>query len=171
MPFAGRSYLPLIFALGAWIAIVFVVVAQLTNTSRRGLVAALVGGLVAGGVNVATDAAAHSAGYWRYPEATTPFGPLLYYFEAGIGCAALALVARWLHRRSGLAEAAAFVAALGVYGPLRDRAVAEMTGLVDFTYEPLVVVVVADALSGFVVPTLVALAAIVALDRPRRVFS
>jgi hypothetical protein len=153
--FAGESHFGLIAALGVWIAIVFVLVAHFTGATRRDVLAALAGSVVAAGVNVATDSAAHAAGFWRYPEVTTPFGPLLYYLEAGVGCAALALIlARLRTRRAQLA----FVSALAVYGPIRDAATAALTHLIEFHYEPAVVVVVADALSSFVIPVLAAYA-------------
>jgi hypothetical protein len=116
--------------------------------------------LLAGAVNVGTDAAAHHFGWWRYPEATTPFGPLLYYVEAGIGCGALAMVAWWLWHALGARAMVTFVALLTAYGPIRDAVTANATDLIAFDYSPLVVVVVADALSGFTIPVLVALATV-----------
>src|SRR5262245_2504012 len=101
MPFAGRSHFALIAGIGVLIVTVFTVAAWLTRATARERVGAAVGGLVAGAVNVGTDAAAYTAGYWRYPEATTPFGPLLYYIEAGLGAGALALIALWLRRNKG----------------------------------------------------------------------
>ena len=156
MPFAGRSYLGLIAVEGIVIATVFYAVARLSRASRWRAVAALVGGLVAGAGNVATDALAHRFGWWHYPEATTPFGPLLYYVEAGVGCGALALVAVWLRQRHGGVALGTFLAYLAVYGPIRDAVTARTTGLIEFDYDPLPVVVVADALSGFIIPVLVA---------------
>lgn len=166
MPFAGRSHFDLIAAQGIWILVVFILVAILTRADRRTVTAALLGGVAAGAVNVATDAAAHAAGFWRYPEATTPFGPLLYYVEAGLGCGALALVALWLLRRFGWSATALFFTALAVYGPIRDRVTAERTHLIEFDYDPAPAVVVADALSSFVIPTLVAFG-VVLLLQPR----
>ena len=160
MPFAGRSYFGLIGAEAVVIAAVFWFVAWRTRAPRAVIVSAFVGGLLAGAVNVGTDAAAHHFGWWRYPEATTPFGPLLYYVEAGIGCGALAIVAWWLARRFGAAAVVVFVLLLTAYGPIRDAATANATDLIEFDYSPLALVVVADALSGFTIPVLVALAVI-----------
>lgn len=92
MSFAGESHLGLIIAIGVWIAIVFAIVVRVTDSTRREIAAALAGSIVAAGANIATDTASHAAGFWRYTEVTTPFGPLLYYLEAGVGCAALALI-------------------------------------------------------------------------------
>src|SRR5690349_1945882 len=131
MPFAGRSHLALIIGLGLWIVVVFVLAARWTRATRRERVAALLGGAVAGAVNVATDSAAYRLGYWEYPEATTTFGPLLYYLEAGLGCGALALVALWLRRRFSVRAVVIFIAALGAYAPIRDWATAESTGLIE----------------------------------------
>jgi hypothetical protein len=160
VPFAGRSHLAWIAALGVWIVLVFVIVARATGASRRDQLRALAGGLVAGAVNVATDSAASAAGFWRYPEATTPFGPLLYYLEAGLGCGALALIARWLHDRAGRRAVIAFVAALAVYAPIRDWTTAETTHLIVFDYRPWIAVVLADSLSSLVIPVLVAYAVV-----------
>jgi len=160
MPFAGRSYFGLIGAEGVVIAAVFWFVASRTRAGRTVVASAIGGGLLAGAVNVGTDATAHHFGWWRYPEATTPFGPLLYYVEAGIGCGAFAMVAWWLGRRFGGAAVFGFVAALTVYGPIRDAATANATGLIDFDYSPFALVVVADALSGFTIPVLIAYASI-----------
>lgn len=164
MPFAGLTHHVWIAILGAWIVVVFVLAARWTRASRREQLAAILGGVAAGAVNVATDAAAHAAGFWRYPEATTPFGPVLYYLEAGLGCGALALVMRWLGHRFGARAQLWFVAALAVYGPIRDWATAETTHLIEFRYEPAAVVVIADALSSFVVPVLVAYGVLAAMS-------
>src|SRR6516225_3996799 len=118
MPFAGQSHFGLITAMGVWIAIVFAIVALWTRASRRERIAAAVGGMIAGAVNLATDAAAHAAGFWRYTEATTPFGPILYYIEAGLGCGALALVMRWLGRRYGVYAQLKFLLALAIWAPI-----------------------------------------------------
>ena len=171
MPFAGRSHFWLIYVLGAVIAIVFILSARLTNASRREVVAAFVGGLIAGAVNVGTDTAAYALGYWRYPEATTPFGPLVYYVEAGIGCGALALIARFVARRRGPRAALSFVGVFALYGPIRDYATAETTHLIEFHYDPAPIVIVADSLSGFVIPIGVAYAVIWLISRPVRVNS
>jgi hypothetical protein len=160
VPFAGRSHFGLIGAEGALIAAVFWFVAWRTRAPRAVVMSAFAGGLLAGAVNVGTDTVAHHNGWWRYPEATTPFGPLLYYVEAGIGCGALAMVAWWLWQRLGAGAAVVFIALLTAYGPIRDAATANATGLIDFDYSPFVVVVIADALSGFTIPVLVALATI-----------
>ena len=155
MSFAGESHLGLTVAIGVWIAIVFAIVARLTHATRRDIGAALAGSIVAAAANIATDSAAHAAGFWRYTEVTTPFGPLLYYLEAGVGCAALALILAGLRtRRAQLG----FIAALAVYGPIRDWATAELTHLIEFHYQPAIVVVAADALSSFVIPVLAAYA-------------
>jgi hypothetical protein len=165
MPFAGRSHIAFIVVLGVWIVVVFVACARLTGATRREWVAALLGGVVAGAVNVATDAAAYRLGYWQYPEATTTFGPLLYYAEAGLGCGALALIARWMRRRWGARAVVIFIVALGVYAPIRDWATAEATGLIQFHYDPWPVVILADALSSFVIPVTVAYGVLALLVR------
>jgi len=87
---------------------------------------------------------------------TSPFGPILYYLEAGLGCGALALVMSWLGRRGG--SRLGFLAALAVYAPIRDCAVARTTGLIEFRWDPLVVL--ADALSSIAIPVLVAYAVV-----------
>jgi hypothetical protein len=156
VPVFGRSLHVWIAILGAWIALVFVIAARATGATRRETIAALAGAVAAGAVNVLTDALAHDAGFWWYPEATTPFGPLVYYAEAGLGCGALALFARWLRRRHGVRALAVFVVALAVYAPIRDWATAETTGLVAFDYDPAALVIACDALSSMVIPVLVA---------------
>jgi hypothetical protein len=153
--FAGESHLGLIVAIGVWIAIVFAIVVRVTDSTRHDIVAALAGSIVAAGANIATDTAAHAAGFWRYTEVTTPFGPLLYYLEAGVGCAALALILAALRTRRARFG---FIVALAVYGPIRDWATAELTHLIEFHYQPAIVVVTADALSSFVIPVLAAYA-------------
>ena len=105
-------------------------------------------------MNIATDAAAYHAGFWRYTEVTTSFGPLGYYVVAGFGCGGLALVMLWLRRRGN--SVLGFLAFWAVYAPLRDFVVARATHLIEFHYRPVVVVVIADSLSGFVIPVLVA---------------
>src|SRR5262245_35073786 len=134
MPIAGRSHFAVIAALGALILLVFAGAVWKTKATRREILGAVAGGVVAGAVNMGTDAAAYAAGFWRYPEATTPFGPIVYYVEAGLGCGALALVALWLRRRFGGRAAIAFVGALAVYGPIRDWATAVTTHLIAFRY-------------------------------------
>jgi hypothetical protein len=153
MSFAGHSHFVLAALMGVWIAIVFVAVTKWTGASRRAVLGALVGGVAAGAVNIGTDSVAHIAGFWRYTEVTTPFGPLLYYLEAGLGCGALALVMVWLRRRS---SQLAFLLVLAVYAPIRDWATARMTHLIEFDDQLVAVVVLADSLSSFVIPVLVA---------------
>lgn len=154
VPLLGRSYQPFIALLGAWIAIVFAVIALLTHASRARVRRALVGALGAGTVNVGLDAVAHHFGWWRYPETTTPFGPLVYYAEAGLGFGALALLTVWLHRRFGLRSVLVLVIVLCIYGPLRDHRTADLTGLIEFRAG--LGVVLADALLEWVIPYLVA---------------
>jgi hypothetical protein len=142
------------------VALLFAAAALWPNASRREIVGALVGGVLAGAVNAATDAAAARAGFWRYTEVTTPYGPLLYYVVAGYGCAALALIMRWLRRRGG--SGLGFLAFWALYAPIRDCGVAKTTGLIEFNYDPWPLVVVADSLSSILVPLLVAYGCIVA---------
>lgn len=162
MSFAGHSHFVIIGLTALIVLLLFLAAALWPNASRREIIGALVGGVVAGAVNAGTDAAAYFAGFWRYPEVTTPFGPIFYYLVAGFGCAALALIVRWLRRRGGTGRG--FVAFWAAYGPIRDYVVAKTTGLVVFSYDPWPLVVVADSLSGFVIPIAVAYACIVAFD-------
>jgi hypothetical protein len=165
MSFVGHSHFVLVALMGLWIAVVFVAAAKWTRASRHAVLGALLGSVVAGAINVATDAGAHFAGFWRYTEVTTPFGPLLYYFEAGLGCGALALVMLWLRRRR---SQLVFLLVLAVYAPIRDWATARMTHLIEFHYQPLAVVVIADSLSSFVIPVVVAYTVVALFSRARR---
>lgn len=162
MSFAGQSHLGLIVAIGVWIVIVFAAVVRFTNATRREVTASLAGSIAAAAANIATDSAAHAAGFWRYTEVTTPFGPMLYYLEAGLGCAALALI---LARLRTWPAKLALVGVLAIYGPIRDWATAELTHLIEFHYQPAILVVIADALSSFVVPVLAAYSALIGLRR------
>lgn len=51
---------------------------------------------------------------------------------------------------------APMLATLAVYAPVRDWATAHLTHLLVFRYDPLPLVVIADALSSFIVPVVVA---------------
>ena len=156
----------LVVLLGVAIVVVYFVIAGATRATSRERLGALLGGAVAALVNMATDAAAHALGFWRYTEVTTGFGPIVYYLEAGLGCSALALLVRWLGRRHGVLAQLKFFAAVTVYAPIRDWAMAKTTGLMEFHYDPWIVVVIADALSEFVIPILVAYMGVV-LVAPR----
>ncbi len=162
MSFAGHSHFVMVGLTAALVVLLFLAAALWPNASRREVIGALVGGAVAGAVNVATDAAANVAGFWRYTEVTTPYGPIFYYVVAGYGCAALALILRWLRRRGG--SGGAFLAFWAVYAPIRDCAVAKTTGLVEFQYDPWPLVVAADSLSSIVAPLVAAYGCIVAFD-------
>jgi hypothetical protein len=154
MSWVGHSHYGIIALTAAIVVLLFVITVNLTRPGRRAVAGALIGGMLAGAINVVTDAAAGALGFWRYSEVTTAFGPLLYYPIAGFGCAALALILFWLRRRgsSGLA----FLSFWAFYAPIRDCAVAKTTHLIEFHYHPWLVVVIADSLSGVVVPILVA---------------
>jgi hypothetical protein len=168
MSFAGHSHFGYIVAIGVIVVLVFVALTELTKASRREVIGALVGGVAAGAINIAMDAAAHRAGFWRYTEVTTPFGPLLYYIEAGFGCGALALLMLWLGRRGGRRSQLWFLAVVAVYTPLRDCAAERLTHLIEFHYDPFVLVVIADSLSEFVIPLLVAYGVILLFTRARQ---
>jgi hypothetical protein len=165
MPVAGASHHLWVACLGIYIGLVFIACARLTRATAREQLGALAGAVAAALVNIATDSAAHAAGLWHYVEATTPFGPLLYYIEAGLGCGALALVALWLRRRWGRRAVVGFVIAFGLYAPLRDYATEQLTGLIAFSWSPLTVV--ADALSSVALPLTTAYMTLVAIA-PRR---
>lgn len=154
MPLLGRSYQPFIVLEGFYILFVFIVVVRWVHGDRRRVVQALGGGLGAGFVNIGLDVGAHHFGWWRYPEATTPFGPLVYYAEAGLGFALLALVFWRLHERFGRAALVGMIGAMCVYGPARDHLTDHLIGLIEFRSGA--GVVMADAVFEWVVPFLVA---------------
>jgi hypothetical protein len=167
MSWAGHSHYSLIVLTAAIVVLLFVVVVKLTRPGSRAVTGALVGGVLASAVNLATDSAAGALRFWRYSEVTTTFGPILYYPIAGFGCAALALILFWLRRRgsSGLV----FLSFWAAYGPIRDCVVAKTTHLIEFHYRPWLVVVIADSLSGVVIPMMVAFATIVLFTSERAI--
>jgi hypothetical protein len=165
MPVWGRTHVLFIAALGVVIVAIFVAAARLTRASRRQVLGALAGAAAAGAINLALDVAAHAAGFWRYPEASTSFGPLLYYVEAGLGFGAIALALLWSWRRFGWRGPAVGFGVFAVYGPVRDRVTAASTHLIEFNYSPPIVVVLADSLFEYVLPMLGAYAVLVLVDR------
>ena len=158
MWFAGPSRLGLIVAIGVWIAIVFVCVVRFTNATRSEVVAALAASSAAGLAKIATDRAAHADGFWRVTEVTTPFGPLALLPRSRPG---LRRAPADLDPAAQLASEARAPRAQ-VCGPIRDRATAELTHLIEFHYQPALLVVIADSLlvviadswSSFIVPVL-----------------
>ncbi|MDP9332867.1 MAG: hypothetical protein M3Q30_06120 [Actinomycetota bacterium] len=167
MPLTGRSHFVLVAATFVYVVALFVVFARVTTASRRRVVAALVGAVAAAAVNVALDTAAYDAGWWRYPEATTPFGPLVYYLIAGVGCGVFALIGWWLLHRFGWRGPLTFLGVFAIYGPIRDAIFAGTTGLIDFSYSPLVVV--ADSLFEYIIPMLIALTTVLVLAPDERI--
>ena len=165
MPVFGRSHHALMAAAGFVIAALFVAVAVLTRASRRQVGWALVGAVAAGAANVGLDVVAHSAGWWRCPEATTPFGPLVYYAEAGLGFGALALLFWDFEQRFGWKTPVALAAVISIYGPVRDHWTAGAFHLIEF--RPGGGIFIVDALFEWVVPLLVAIS-IARLERVRR---
>lgn len=142
----------------------FVAVAWLTRAGTRRVSWALLGGAAAGIVNIGVDAGAHAAGWWTYPDATTSFGPLLYYVDAGLGFGALAIVLWRLERRFAWRAVVGVVGLVCVFGPIRDHYVADRTDLIEFRQGWSIVV--ADALFEWLLPFAIA-AAVVGLGAER----
>jgi hypothetical protein len=117
-------------------AVVLAACAYFTRAGGRRLAAALAGGVAAALLNIAVDVGAHAAGWWRYPQAATPYAPLWYYSGAVLGFAAIALLIWRLTRRYGGVGAGAALVALMVLFPLRDARVAASSQIVEFGAGP-----------------------------------
>jgi len=154
MPLFGRSYQPFIAIEGLYLIVLFAVVLRWVGGDRTRAGRAVLAAFGAGIVNIGLDVIAHHFGWWRYPEATTPFGPLVYYAEAGLGFGLLALVFWRLHERFARGALVMMVGAMCVYGPARDHLTDHLIGLIAFRSGA--VVVIAVALFMWVIPFRVA---------------
>lgn len=119
-----------------------------TRPRRRRLLAAFLGGVAFGVLNVGWDVLAAAAGWWRYPAVSTSYAPPAFYAVAalvyGVG---MDLVGWRIARRRGLAGLGTFLLALTILGVTRDHVQATATQVLAFG--PGVVPTVVDAL-GYV---------------------
>jgi hypothetical protein len=108
--------------------VLFVACAYFTRAPTGRIAAAVLGGLLAGGLNLLADIGAHELGWWSYPiTAGRAFGPLGWYGAAALGVAGLTLIGWRAHRRFGLAGLLMFLVAFAAYGTLRDEVISRVT--------------------------------------------
>jgi hypothetical protein len=120
------------------------VTVYLTLATFRRLVGALVAGVTVTLLIAGADALARKVGWWYYPSLNTLYGLLLMYLAAALWYGAgVALIGWRLTRRFGWRGLAAFVAVMGIVGPLRDYSGAALTGGIVFA--PGIVPVLGDA--------------------------
>src|SRR5260370_26462450 len=92
-----------------------------TRPRRRRLLAALLGGVAFGVLNVGWDTLAAPAGWWRYPSLSTPYAPPAFYVVAALVYGAgMDLVSWRIVRRLGPTGLATFLLVLSILGPIRD---------------------------------------------------
>jgi hypothetical protein len=112
--------------------VLLVLSAYLTRAGGLRIVGAIAGGVAAAGLNIAIDVGASTAGWWRYPEVSTPYAPLWYYTGALMGVSAIALIIWRLARRYGGFGIGAALSATAVLFPIRDFRVATTTHVIEF---------------------------------------
>jgi hypothetical protein len=91
-----------------------------THAAKRRVAGAVVGGIAVGTVGVGIECLAHTLGWWRYPSVETPYGPPWMYPALILQFAVIALIGWRIARRFGWRGQAIFLAALAIFGPLRD---------------------------------------------------
>jgi hypothetical protein len=101
------------------------VVTYFTRATRRRFLGALSGGLAVAVVGVGVEVLFQTLGFWHYPSADQPYGPLLMYPVIVLMWAGYSLIGWRVMRRFGWRGQAVFLAAVTVLGTLRDYFVAE----------------------------------------------
>jgi hypothetical protein len=111
---------------GPWLIlvgpIVFLGFAFFTRALLPRILAALLGGVAAGALNIAWDLLGHREGWWSYPGMDgRGYGPLVWYVTGGLAFGGGFGLLGWrVHRRFGSRDLAIFLAAAGLYGAIRD---------------------------------------------------
>jgi len=100
------------------------VVTYFTRAPQRRFLGALAGGFAVAVVGVGVEVLFQTMGFWHYPSAGQPYGPLLMYPVIVLMWAGYSLIGWRVMRRFGWRGQVVFLAALMVLGTLRDYLVA-----------------------------------------------
>jgi len=120
------------------------VVTYFTRATRRRFLGALAGGLAVAVVGVGVEVLFQTLGFWHYPSAEQPYGPLLMYPVIVLMWAGYSLIGWRVMRRFGWRGQVMFLAAVTVLGTLRDYLVAgQALGFI--TLAPGIATVLVDA--------------------------
>lgn len=124
----------------AFSVLLFLLCAWLTKASYWRIAAALMGGLVAAGLNVGWDVVAFQTGWWTYgpAQAHAPilaYAPTLFWFGGGLGLVGWRMIREW-----GARGELGFFLGFTLLGFARDQIYAAGTGVFTFGagYLPLV---------------------------------
>ena len=100
-------------------------VSHFTRARLRRFIGALVGGFAVGVVGVGVEVLFQTLGFWHYPSAEQPYGPLLMYPVIILMWAGYSLIGWRVMRRFAWRGEVIFLAVVIVLGTLRDYLVAE----------------------------------------------
>jgi hypothetical protein len=100
------------------------VLTYFTRATRRRFLGALAGGLAVAVVGVGVEILFQTLGFWHYPSAEQPYGPLLMYPVVALMWAGYSLIGWRVMRRFGWRGQVVFLAAVTVLGTFRDYLVA-----------------------------------------------
>src|SRR5688572_29622694 len=95
-------------------AVVLAVVAYFTRATWRRFLGALAGGLAVAVVGVGIEVLLQTLGFWHYPSAEQPYGPLLMYPAIVLAWGVLALLGWRVTRRFGWRGLAVFLTVVTV---------------------------------------------------------
>ena len=99
-------------------------VTYFTRATQRRFLGALAGGLAVAVVGVGVEILFQTLGFWHYPSAEQPYGPLLMYPVVVLMWAGYSLIGWRMMRRFGWRGQVVFLVAVTVLGTLRDYLVA-----------------------------------------------
>lgn len=109
--------------------IIFMLCAYFTRAPTTRIAAALAGGVVFAGLNIAVDIIAYHAGWWSYPDyGDRGFGSPWWYIAAGLSAAGISLIGWRVYRRFEEVGLIVFLFAFAVYGLVRDWTVSRTLG-------------------------------------------
>jgi hypothetical protein len=115
---------PLLLSVTAVYLVGLATLTYLTRATSRRFLGALVGGLTVAVVGVGVEVMFQTLGFWHYPSVDQRYGPVLMYPVVLLMWTGYSLIGWRVMRRFGWRGETVFLAAVAVFGTLRDFVIA-----------------------------------------------